>query len=137
MRGIPLVIAHDTQVWYVNLNPLALWTAVGLALSPRVRLAPLVPNANATVEIAVQNRSHCRWRPGTRAPLARARRRKSFGVESFGNALLAEASRAHFKDPPHDRGLRLVDLSIDMGASSVRALHFHVAVPIAGLDKSL
>src|SRR5438128_9816793 len=55
MRRIPLVIAHDTEVRYLNLNPLALWAAMGLALPPRVRLAPLVPYASPTVEIAVQD----------------------------------------------------------------------------------
>src|SRR5213594_2215574 len=130
MRRIPLVIAHDTEVRYLNLNPLALWAAMGLALPPCVRLAPLVPYASPTVEIAVQDRSHGRWRPGSSAPLARARRRKFFGITSFGYALHAVASRAHLKDPPHDGGRRLVDFSIDMGASSVRALHFHVAIPV-------
>jgi hypothetical protein len=130
MRGIPLVIAHDAEVRYVNLNPLALWTAMGFALPPRVRLATLVPYTASTVEIAVQDCSHSRWRPGAGVPLARTRRRKSIGVQSFGYALHSVAGRAHLKDSSHDGGLRLVDFSIDMGASSVRALHFHVAIPI-------
>lgn len=114
MGGVPLFVGHDPKMLDGGTNPFGYWPRATGALTPSIRYAALVPDADASVQIAIQHGSHSRRSPAARTTLPGTRGRQAFTIQLFGDCLQPVAIGAHRENPTHDGCLIFVDAAIDM-----------------------
>ena len=121
MRRRPQLLRDDPELRRRHPHPLAGRPVPPVRLAPPVALPRLVPDDLAAVERPEQHLAHGAGGPGRAAvPVAAAAPSAPSAFSGFGDPRQPVARRAQLEDPPHDRGLGLVDPPLDVRARAVR-----------------